>query len=288
MKIRVMERFDGCLSKVKSPELEKLYYKGDLGLLDEDKVRLAIVGSRKMTDYGRRVIEKMVPILVQAGVVVVSGFMYGVDQMAHEVCLDCGGGTVAVLGWGIDRELSIEDMKLYEKFVKGKSLVMSEYEGKAMAEQYFFVQRNRIVVGMSKAVLVVEAAKKSGTMTSVRWAKKMKKPVLCIPGQIVSKVSEGANRLIKSGEARMVTGVEDILEVLDLKPGQMKLGESRVRPSGGSHPLVERWLGGEPGGMEVDRLAKLMRKPANEVMAELTRLELLGQVEQRGGKFFVT
>ncbi|MBU1457910.1 DNA-protecting protein DprA [Patescibacteria group bacterium] len=202
----------------------KVYCKGDLGLLDEGKVRLAIVGSRKMTDYGRRVIEKQVPVLVQAGVVIVSGFMYGVDQAAHEVCLDCGGETIAVLGWGIDRGLSIEDEKLYEKFIKGKSLMMSEYYGEAMAEQWMFVQRNRIVVGLSAAVLVVEAAVKSGTMTSVRWAKKMNKPVLCVPGLITSKVSEGANGLIKSGEAKMVTGVEDILEVLGLKPGQMKLG----------------------------------------------------------------
>lgn len=264
--------------------VEKLYYKGDLELLSEDRVRLAIVGSRKMTDYGRRVIEKMVPVLVQAGVVIVSGFMYGVDQSAHEVCLDCGGETIAVLGWGIDRELSIEDLKLYKKFVKGKSLVVSEYEGEAMAERYFFVQRNRIVVGLSNAVLVVEAAGKSGTMTSVRWARKMGKSVLCVPGPVTSKVSEGANGLIKNGQAKMVTKVEDILEVLGLKLGQMEIGDLRVKPSRGFNPIVLEWLENE--GMEVDRLAKLMKKPASEVMAELTRLEILGEVEQRGGKFY--
>jgi len=266
----------------------KVYCKGDLGLLDPKKVRLAIVGSRKMTDYGRRVIEKMVPVLVQAGVVIVSGFMYGVDQAAHEVCLDCGGETIAVLGWGIDRGLSIEDEKLYQKFVKGKSLMLSEYYGEALAEQYFFVQRNRIVVGLSSAVLVVEAAVKSGTMTSVRWAKKMKKPVLCVPGLITSKVSEGANGLIKSGEAKMVTGVEDILEVLGLRSGQMKLGieKSGVQPLWEVEPQMLGWL--ESEGMEVDRLAKLMKRSASEVMVELTRLEILGRVEQRGGKFYLT
>lgn len=265
-------------------KLKKIYYKGDLGILDSKKIKLAIVGSRKMTDYGRRVIEQMVPVLVQAGVVIVSGFMYGVDQAAHENCLDCGGETVAVLGWGIDRELSIEDERLYEKFKKGKSLVMSEYYGKAMAERYYFVQRNRIVVGISDAILVVEAAENSGTITSVRWAKKMSKLVLCVPGQITSKVSEGTNRLLKSGEAKMVTVVEDILKVLNLMPGQMEISDLRVKPSGGFNPLVLRWLENE--GMAVDRLAKLVKKPASEVMAELTKLEILGQVEQRGGKFF--
>ena len=263
----------------KSEELKELHYKGDLGLLDKGKVRLAIVGSRKMTDYGRRVIERFVPVLVQAGVVIVSGFMYGVDQAAHEVCLDCGGETIAVFGWGIDRELAAEDERLYGKFVKGKSLMLSEYKGKTPAQRPFFVQRNRVAVGISKAVLVVEAAEKSGTMTSVRWAKKMDKPVLCVPGQITSRVSEGANGLIKSGEAKMVTGVEDVLEVLDLKPGQMEIGISRVQP-------VMGWL--ESEGMEVDRLAKLMKRSASQVMAELTRLEILGQVEQRGGKFYLT
>ena len=275
-----MKRLAGCLAGVRSPELERLWYKGDLELLSEDKVRLAIVGSRKMTEYGRRVIEKMVPVLVQSGVVIVSGFMYGVDQVAHEVCLDCGGETIAVLGWGIDRELSAEDRKLYGKFMKGRSLMISEYEGGAEALRHFFVQRNRIVVGMSMAVLVVEAAEKSGTMTSVRWAKRMKRPVLCVPGPITSKVSAGTNGLLRSGSAKMVTGVEDILEALSLKPGQMELGgRLQVEP-------VIGWL--ESEGMEVDRLAKLMKRPAAEVMAELTRLELLGQVEQRGGKFYVT
>jgi DNA processing protein len=282
---KVRSELDGVLHQSVQDSIGKVYYKGDLGLLDEGKVRLAIVGSRKMTDYGRRVIEKIVPVLVQAGVVIVSGFMYGVDQTAHETCLDCGGETVAVLGWGIDRALSIEDEKLYEKFVKGKSLIMSEYHGAALAEQWMFVQRNRIVVGLSDAVLVVEAAERSGTMTSVRWAKKMGKPVLCVPGQINSKVSEGANRLIKSGEAKMVTGVEDILKVLNLMPGQMEIGgvpHQTVQDGG-----VVKWLENGGEGMEVDRLAKLMKKSAAEVMAELTRLEILGQVEQRGGKFYL-
>ena len=266
-------------------KVKKIYYKGDLGLLDNKKIKLAIVGSRKMTDYGRRVIEQMVPVLVQAGVVIVSGYMYGVDQASHENCLDCGGETIAVLGWGIDRELSIEDERLYEKFKKGRSLIMSEYYGKAMAERYYFVQRNRIVVGISDAVLVVEAAEKSGTMTSVRWAKKMNKPVLCVPGQITSKVSEGVNGLLKSGEAKMVTGVDDILKALNLAPGQMEI-DLGVRHLIGVAPLV-LMLEEEPEGMEVDRLAKLVKKPASAVMAELTKLEILGQVEQRGGKFFL-
>ena len=208
--------FPKCLRRVK-PGVRGLYCKGNLDLLSDGGVRLAIVGSRKMTNYGRRVIEKMVPRLVEAGVIIVSGFMYGVDQVAHKVCLKCGGKTIAVLGWGIDRKLSLEDKELYEKFIEGSSLIVSEYGGKTLAERYFFVQRNRVVVGLSEAVLVVEAARKSGTMTSVRWAKKMRKPVLCVPGQITSGVSEGVNELIKSGEGRAVTEVEDVLEALGLR-----------------------------------------------------------------------
>ena len=146
-----------------------------------------------------------------------------------------------------------------------------------------FVQRNRIVVGMSMAVLVVEAAEKSGTLTSVRWAKRMGKPVLCVPGPISSRVSEGTNRLIKIGEAKMITGVEDILNVLGLRPGQMELSGLHK----GSEPCVGgllRWLENE--GMEADRLAKLMKWPVVKVLGELTRLEILGEVEQRGGKFY--
>ena len=127
------------------PKVEHLYYKGNVDLLLDGAPKLAIVGSRRMTDYGQRVMEKWMPMLVQKGVTIVSGFMYGVDQAAHKACLENGGKTIAVLGWGIDRKVAGEDEKLYHKILEVNSLIVSEYEGEYPADRWTFPARNRFV-----------------------------------------------------------------------------------------------------------------------------------------------
>lgn len=156
-----IERWSESLRVIK-PKVERVLYKGNVDLLLDEAPKLAVVGSRRMSDYGQRVIEKWMPSFVQKGISIVSGFMYGVDQAAHKACIENGGKTIAVLGWGIDRKVVGEDEKLYQKILEVDSLIVSEYEGEQEAELWMFPQRNRIVAGIVDAVLVIEGAEKSG------------------------------------------------------------------------------------------------------------------------------
>jgi len=258
------------------PTVENIFYKGNLNLLTDEFPRLAIVGSRRITDYGVRVIEKWMPELVENGVVIVSGFMYGVDQVAHKSCLDNGGKTIAVLGYGIDRKPASSDVEMYKRIIEADSLILSEYEGNYPADRWTFPARNRIVAGIADAVLVVEAALGSGSLITARLATKFEKPLLAVPGQIISKVAEGTNEIIKSGKGRMVTSSFDVLEVLGLEKGQLQLKlESQTDP-------MMILLGDADRG--VDELAKLLKIGVPEVLGKLTTLSLKGVVCERGGK----
>ncbi len=266
------------------PALANLWCLGNEELLREKKF-LAIVGSRKMTEYGRRVLETIMPDLAAAGVVIVSGMMYGVDQEAHRLCLKYGGKTIAVLGWGVRWDgLAREDAKMQAEIVASGGLLVSEWESEK-PELWTFPARNRIVAGLADRVLVVEAAVKSGSMVTVAWAEKFGRSVLAVPGPITSRVSQGTNYLIASGRARMAVSAEDILAALDIshEAKQLKMfgGEK-------GHSLAGRiieLLRDEP--LMTDDLARKLREPVSKIGEALTALSLIGAIEERGGRHYL-
>lgn len=202
--------FPKRLSKIKNP-VKKLYYRGDwnVGLLDEC---LAVVGSRRNTKYGQQVIKMLIPGIVSEKITIVSGFMYGIDSLAHLETIDCGGKTIAVLGSGLDILYPTRNDDLYQKILESGGLVMSEYSPDTKPGLWTFPQRNRIVVGLSGlGVLVIEAGLGSGSLVTARIAKEEKRKVYCVPGPINSKVSAGCNLWIKNKKAVMVTGTEEII-----------------------------------------------------------------------------
>lgn len=271
------------LTRIK-PVLVHLWCSGNLELLKETKF-LAIVGSRKMTDYGRRVLETLMPELVAAGVVIVSGMMYGVDQEAHRLCLKYGGKTIAVLGWGINYlGLALEDAKLQEEIVASGGLLISEWES-LKPELWTFPARNRIVAGLADKVLVVEGAIKSGSLVTVAWAEKFAKQVLAIPGPITSRVSQGTNYLIASGRAKMVVSADDILSSLEISHETRQL---KIFGGEKGHTLAGRIIGlleNEP--LMTDDLARLLREPVSKIGEALTELSLVGSIEERSGKHYL-
>jgi DNA processing protein len=280
--------------KIIKPPVKNIFYKGDINLLTGEYPRLAIVGSRRMTEYGGRVIEKWMSKIVDAGIVIVSGFMYGVDQKAHWECIKNGGKTIAVLGWGIDWKVMDSDVEIYEKILESGGLILSEYEGDARPELWKFPQRNRIVAGISDAVLVVEGAIKSGSMITAKLTKQFDKKLLALPGMVVSKVAEGTNNLIKTGEAKMVTSADDVLREMGLGVGQMELVLScQMSPTRADQPLTEDVRYRDPvleiledESKSVDELARILRQPVNEVLIKLSNLSLKGLVEEKNGKYW--
>lgn len=249
-----------------SPRVKNLYGEGDWSLLDENRTRLAIVGSRHMTEYGRRVVEKIMPVLVEKEVAIVSGFMYGVDMVAHKSCVDLGGKTIAVLGWGLETE------RRHKWIVDAHGLVLSEWKNEE-SKPWMFAARNRIVAGISDGVLVVEAAMGSGSLITADWAIKMNKKLMAIGGPVTSSVSRGTNWLIKSGKAVWAESGEEVLSVLGIETEDKSISDG----------WQER-LGDE--GKTVDELAKIMKVKVEKLLPELMMMVMEGKIRERGGRYF--
>ncbi len=205
------EEYPKSLLEIDSPP-KQLFHRGEWsdGLLSNC---LAVVGSRKMSEYGRWVVHKLIGKLVSEGMVIVSGFMYGVDSEAHWECIRTGGRTIAVLGNGLDVLYPTSNGRLYSEILDKGGLVVSEYEKDFGPKKWTFPERNRIVAGLSRAVLVIEGGERSGTLITARLAAEQGKTVMVVPNPIDSPVSSGANLLIREG-AVPVRGIEDIMEEL--------------------------------------------------------------------------
>ncbi|MBU1085189.1 DNA-processing protein DprA [Patescibacteria group bacterium] len=279
--------------KTIKPPVKKLYYRGDW----DNKIFencLAVVGSRKMTNYGESVVEKILPMVVQAGVTIVSGFMYGVDSKAHQVCLDYGGKTIAVFGSGLDELTPASNDKLYSEILASGGLVMSEYESKEKARRWMFPQRNRIVAGLSQATLVIEGGEKSGTLITAKLTLGQGKKVLAVPGPVGASQAVATNDLIKKG-AVLVTSGEDILKVMsqgsELAFSGPSTDSSSLRSGLKGVPsrtdLIRKRIVEElqRESLDMDELARKLKMGVVELAQKLSELQLKGLVAERGGKY---
>lgn len=205
--------YPSVLRTIPSPPKE-LYY---LGLPPEEwllRPRVAIVGSRGVTPYGRTVTEQLAKQLAERGVAIVSGLALGVDAIAHEAATGQGNGPhLAVLANGLDEIYPASNTRLAQRLLEQGGAIISEYPVGTPSFKQHFIARNRIVAGLAQALLIVEASDKSGTLHTARFALEQGRDVLVVPGNITSPHSVGCNNLIKAGAAP-VTGVEDILHVL--------------------------------------------------------------------------
>ncbi len=253
----------GRLSELKKPP-ERLFFSGDWnpGVFENCA---AVVGSRRMTEYGHWSVEKLVNELASQGKTIVSGFMYGMDQAAHEAALEFGGRTIAVLGWGMNWKLEKREQILAEKIIDGGGLLISEWEDQEPT-LWTFPVRNRIVAALSDAVYVVEAAEKSGSMITVSEARKLGREIFAVPGPVTSRVSSGTNYLIASGLAKSWV------------PGKMKSSVTVETP-------VFRLIK-EQGGLTADELGRILCIEAPILGVELTQLVLSGLVAERDGQYY--
>lgn len=198
-----------CLLKEIYDPPQQLYYLGELKA--REKFPLAVVGTRKISFYGKKATERLVNGLCQAGLTIVSGLALGVDGLAHQIALENGTRTIAVLGSGLDTVYPPDHKKLAKRIIDTGGALVSEYPPKTKPSKLTFPARNRIVAGMSLGVLVIEAPIKSGAMITARLALDQGREVFAVPGDIYSENSQGCNLLIKKG-AKPVTKIEDILE----------------------------------------------------------------------------
>lgn len=187
-----------------------LFCIGNLQLLNARK-KLAIIGCRDYSQYGKIISRKFAYELSKKGIVIVSGGARGIDSFSHEGCIIAKKETIAVLGNGLDYVYPPENKKLEEQIVKNNGLIISEYKTGTKPSKYTFPARNRIISGLADGVLVVEAKQKSGTLITVDFALEQGKNIYAIPGDITRTNTKGTNELIKQG-AKIVTNINDILE----------------------------------------------------------------------------
>ena len=198
-----------CLKTIYKPPFV-LYYKGDLTILTSNFKKIAVIGSRLNSEYGKAATETICETLAKEKCVIVSGFAKGIDSIAHEVCLDHNGKTIGVLGNGFNVIYPKENKRLFEKIVE-KGLLISEYPPNVTPNKNYFLERNRIIAGISDAISVMEAKKKSGTMNTVSHALENGKQIFCVPDKYNN--DSGCNKLIKEG-AKLIENGQDILEEL--------------------------------------------------------------------------
>lgn len=188
----------------------KLYYMGNVDLLNK-KRKIAIIGCREYSEYGKIVSEKFAYELAKLGFVIISGAARGIDSFSHKATLKTNVGTIAVLGNGLNYIYPPENKELEEKILENNGLIISEYDTGTRPSKYTFPARNRIISALSDGVLVIEARKNSGSQITVDFALDQGKNVYAVPGDITRINTEGTNELIKQG-AKIVTCIDDILE----------------------------------------------------------------------------
>lgn len=242
---------------------------------DPDLPAIAVVGTRKPTPYGHQVARRLGRQLAEAGITVVSGMARGVDGAAHRGALEAPGRTVAVLGCGLDRCYPPEHRALMDG-ITGSGAVLSEFPLGCPPFAANFPRRNRIISGLVRGVVVVEAAERSGSLITARLALEQGREVFAVPGPITSPYSRGTHALLRQG-ARLLGGVEDIFEELDLEVA----GDEAEVPLGEEERRVLEHLSLEP--VSVDRLVGKTGLPADRLASVLALLELKDRVRDVGG-----
>lgn len=256
----------------------RLYVRGSTAALTAPRP-MAIVGTRKMTRYGEAATRLLSEGLARAGLCVVSGLALGVDAVAHDAALRADGATVAVLASGVDAPTigPRTNAPLGERIAAGNGALVSEHPPATSAAKFGFPRRNRIIAGMVRGVIVVEAAERSGALITARLALEAGRDVFAVPGPITSPASAGANRLLRDG-AVPATSVEDILAYYDLsRPATM--------PIAGHTEAERRVLAAIMNGVSTpDAVAAATGMPLREIMDAATALLLAGTITDSGGR----
>ncbi len=262
---------------------KKLYINGNLDILNSNCI--AIVGSRKNTKYGEKWCKKFAQEFIKYNLTIVSGMALGIDKIAHKTAIRNGGKTIAVLPSGLENIYPEENLELYNEIILNGGCVISEYEPKIKASSKNFLERNRIVSGLSLGTVVIEAAYRSGTSVTAKIAKEQGRDVFCIPGSLDNPKSIGTNNLIKEF-AKIVTSPKDVINNYNF------LHKIEVN----SNTLVEEQIPEEYKKIyslitdipiNINDIAKKSLLELREVSSKLTILELDGKVVKLPGNMYI-
>ena len=270
-----------------------LYVRGDLLTLQRSMQSLAMVGSRQVTQYGVVMAKRLATDIAQSGWTVVSGLARGIDTICHTATLDVQGKTIAVLGSGLEHIYPPENLELARRIVSSGSVLISEFALGTRPDRHNFPMRNRIISGLSRGTLVVEAGLQSGSLITAAQALEQGRAVFAVPGRVDSPYSRGCNALIKDG-ARLVESVEDIQEEFSILPGlrdtvlrreqSQREEEAQILevPLGALEYQIWQAVGDEE--RTVDSLIELIDAPVSSLLGALLTLEIQQMIRQLPGR----
>lgn len=259
-----------------------LYVLGDIRPEDDDA--LAIVGTRRPSLYGRELAAKVTPLLVQQGLTIVSGLAVGIDTIAHRSALEAGGRTISVLGSGLDVVYPSQNRGLAQRIGR-QGAVITEFAMGTQPDAYNFPPRNRIISGLSLGSLIVEAGEKSGALLTANFAVDQNREVFAFPGRVTDRNSDGCNKLIKQGQAKLVTSVEDILDELNLETTPRQVPIDYPIGANQSESTVLALLSAQP--IHIDDLGRQAALTAPQITSTVTMLELRGLIRHVGSMHYV-
>ena len=274
------EKFPEALLEI--PQVPKnLYIIGDLP--SEDLIYLCVVGSRKYTSYGKEACEKIIAGLKGYPIVIVSGFAMGIDTIAHKKAMQVGLKTMVFPGSGLSDEAMYPktNVRMIKEIVENSGCLISEFEPDFKATQWSFPMRNRLMAGISKAVLIIEAEEKSGTLITARLTTEYNRDLLVVPGSIFSPTSKGTNKLIRQG-ATPVTCSEDVLEALGFENEKDEDKQARLFEDLSSEEKKVIELLREP--IPRDDLIRAMKMEISNANALLSVMEIKELIKEEMGE----
>ena len=265
-----------CLKEISNPPL-KLYYKGNLDLLKEERL-IAVVGTRNPSSYGKLCCEYMVKKMTSANITVVSGFAKGIDSIAHKTSLLTDGKTIAVIASGLDIVYPASNLSLYRE-IEEKGLILSEYEAGVKPFKFNFPQRNRIIAGLSKGIIVVESKDRGGSLITADLALEFNRDVYAVPGDVFSEYSKGCNNLIRDSKAKSLSNINELLDDYSWKIEEKNINNKYTQ----NQLLILNSLSSEKN---LDNILMETKIEQTEILAELMTLEIMGVIKSMtGGRY---
>ena len=265
-----------CLKEISNPPL-KLYYKGNLDLLKEERL-IAVVGTRNPSSYGKLCCEYMVKKMSRANITIVSGFAKGIDSIAHKTSLLTEGKTIAVIASGLDIVYPASNLSLHRE-IEEKGLILREYEAGVKPFKSNFPQRNRIIAGLSKGTIVVESKDRGGSLITADLALEFNRDVYAVPGDVFSEYSKGCNNLIRDARAKSLSNINELLEDYSWNIEEKNENNKYTK----NQLLILNSLSSEKN---LDNILIETKIEQTEILAELMALEIMGVIKSiAGGRY---
>ena len=270
------DMYPECLKEISNPPL-KLYYKGNLDLLKEERL-IAVVGTRNPSSYGKLCCEYMVKKMSRANITIVSGFAKGIDSIAHKTSLLTDGKTIAVIASGLDIVYPASNLSLYRE-IEEKGLILSEYEAGVKPFKSNFPQRNRIIAGLSRGTIVVESKDRGGSLITADLALEFNRDVYAVPGDVFSEYSKGCNNLIRDARAKSLSNINELLEDYSWNIEEKNENNKYTK----NQLLILNSLSSEKN---LDNILIETKIEQTEILAELMTLEIMGVIKSiAGGRY---